>query len=379
MTVTMNIKQIILYLNCECLLFTIVHMIWIFATEFIFYRVITNHFLHQKECEKQYTKHELSRLSENRRQAQQDSQNPSMGILAIIKILSFTFLSVIIYIDPNGFISNTEVISASGLLAVSFTWCMLRYFNILHAEPDKRRWRLRHTNQLGPGLAHNYWDGFLQNLVRDNDRHVGEYPRKGVSFKERTDFTSVIDVISKFEDEHSDWRKIPQNLKKLVILVDYSCNFKKDKSTWPQFYKMERREDENDNMPSLEPINPIKMSSKSRPFKINIARVWNPNDENDFFHIVYDCVDILRSGMGGSKNRVNDPEQKRRNVDDFLLYLRKMLKRHEVTERVEIITFNDETMTQDNQLSIYEIIKAHFGDNENELFQFNSYVQEKCY
>ena len=56
-----------------------------------------------------------------------------------------------------------------------------------------------------------------------------------------------------------------------------------------------------------------------------------------------------------------------------------MLKRHEVTESVEIITFNDETMTQDNQLSIYEIIQTHFEDDENELFQFNSYVQEKCY
>ena len=55
-----------------------------------------------------------------------------------------------------------------------------------------------------------------------------------------------------------------------------------------------------------------------------------------------------------------------------------MLKRHEVTERVEIIEFNDDTMTQDNQLSIYEIIKRHFGDDENEL-QFNEYVTEKCY
>ena len=94
---------------------------------------------------------------------------------------------------------------------------------------------------------------------------------------------------------------------------------------------------------------------------------------------MYDCEDILRSGMGGSKSRVNDPKQKRRNVDDFLLYLRKMLKRHEITERVEIVTFNDESMTQENQLSIYEIIKSHFGDDENQLFQFNTYVEEKCY
>merc|ERR1711902_2981 len=112
------------------------------------------------------------------------------------------------------------------------------------------------------------------------------------------------------------------------------------------------------------------MGSKSRSFKINIARVWNPNNENDFFHIVYDCVDILRSGMGGSKNRVSDPEQKRRNVDDFILYLRKMLKRHEVTERVEIITFNDETLPSENlHPPMYEVIKKHFGDDESELFQ----------
>ena len=176
----MDIKQIISYLNCECLLYIIVHMIWIGATEFFLYRVITNHFLHQKECEKQYARIELSRLSVNRRQTQQDSQNPSIGILAILKIFSFIFLSVIIYIDPNGIISNTQVISTNGLMALSCTWCMLRYLNILHAEPDKRRWRLRHTNQLGPGLAHNYWDGFLQNLVRDNDRHVGESKKKYV-------------------------------------------------------------------------------------------------------------------------------------------------------------------------------------------------------
>lgn len=47
---------------------------------------------------------------------------------------------------------------------------------------------------------------------------------------------------------------------------------------------------------------------------------------------------------------------------------KKTLKRHEVTERVEIITFNDETMTQDSQFSIYEIIKTQFGDDKMSFY-----------
>ena len=86
----------------------------------------------------------------------------------------------------------------------------------------------------------------------------------------------------------------------------------------------------------------------------------------------------LRNGRHGVSS--NDPEQKRRNVDDFILYLRKMLKRHEVTERVEIVSFNDGSMPSDiPHPSMYEVIKKHFDDDETELFQFNSYIKEKCY
>ena len=145
-------------------------------------------------------------------------------------------------------------------------------------------------------------------------------------------------------------------------------------------FQMEMKEKENEDTPWLEPINPQKMSSKSRGFKINIARVWNPDNENEFFHIIFDAPQILRSAMGGSNCRVDDPAQKRRNVDDFILYLRKMLKRHEVTERVEIVTFNEEMSPSENlHPSMYEVIRKHFGDDESELLQFNSYSKEKCY
>ena len=162
----MKFRQIFSFLNVSNMLYLFVNVIWIFVIEFMFYRILTDYTQSQKECQKQSAKSELPRQTGNRREKKlhHDSQKTNHAFFVILKILPFIILCVILVIDPNSCISNTNVITSTGLLATSFVWCTLRYFHILHADPDKRRWRLRHTNQLGPGLAHNYWDGFLQNL-----------------------------------------------------------------------------------------------------------------------------------------------------------------------------------------------------------------------
>ena len=377
----MDLKQIFVQLmsvNLNCISYFLIYSIWIFVTEFLFYRLLTTYPSHKESRQSQNVEYELPRLSESRgrRKGIQITHKSNSETFVLLKILPFLILCAVLFIVPFDLISNTHVIKPTDLFTISLVWCLLRYFHLLHANPDKKRWRLRHTNQLGPGLAHNYWDGFLQNLVRDNERHVGEYGRKDVAFKDRTDFTSVVDVIAKFEDENALWCYIPRNLKKLVLLVDYTCNFEKDKKKWPELYQMEQLLE----IAKLEPIIPIKMSSKTQKFGINLAKVWNPKNPDEYFHIVFDTCQILRSAMGGAACRVDDPEQKRRNIDDFVLYLRKMLKRHEVTERVEIVSFNDGSMPSNvPHPSMYEVIKKHFDDDETELFQFNSYIKEKCY
>ena len=129
----------------------------------------------------------------------------------------------------------------------------------------------------------------------------------------------------------------------------------------PELIEHDLWEDENENMPKMPLRNPIKTSSKSRDFDIKLARVWNPANTNEYFHIIFDAPQILHSAMGGSKSRVKDPEQKRRNVEDFVDYLYKILKTEYVTEQVEIICFNDELLSncKSPQLSMYEIISKH--------------------
>ena len=76
--------------------------------------------------------------------------------------------------------------------------------------------------------------------------------------------------------------------------------------------------------------------------------------------------------MGGSKSRVKDPEQKRRNVEDFVDYLYKILKTEYVTEQVEIICFNDELLSncKSQQLSMYEIISKHLNVQDKYNYRF---------
>ena len=58
---------------------------------------------------------------------------------------------------------------------------------------------------------------------------------------------------------------------------------------------------------------------------------------------------------------MKDPELKRRNVEDFVDYLYKILKTEYVTEQVEIVCFNDELLSdcKSQQLSMYEVISQH--------------------
>ena len=140
-------------------------------------------------------------------------------------------------------------------------------------------------------------------------------------------------------------------------------------------YTMEQKVGENESMPKFEPINPIKMSSKIQKSSVNFVRVWNPDNIDEYFHIFFNAPLILSSAMG--VNRVKNPEQMRTNIDDFILYLRKMLKRHEVTERVEIISFNHGLNLRPQNPSIYEIIKSHFGDDSFDCFQLNWYNKDK--
>jgi hypothetical protein len=216
-------------------------------------------------------------------------------------------------------------------------------------------------------LAHNYWDGYLQNLVLERPEDHFSYDRK-IDFKDRRDFTNIVDLITQFEERHLEWCKIHRSLLKLVILVDYSCNFAKDKKKWPELYKMELRREENENMPKMSPLIPTKMASKTQGFDIKLARVWNPEDENDFFHIVFDAPMILRSAMAGGRVQ-DDLEQKRRNVNDFVKFLQKMLKTKHVTEQVEIICFNDGSTTDQNP-SLYKAIQKHLEHQEDELPRF---------
>lgn len=53
-------------------------------------------------------------------------------------------------------------------------------------------------------------------------------------------------------------------------------------------------------------------------------------------------IDIFCIFIGGQQTlRVDNPYQRKKNVEDFIEFLRKMLKTHGVTEQVEIICFND--------------------------------------
>ena len=112
------------------------------------------------------------------------------------------------------------------------------------------------------------------------------------------------------------------------------------------------------------------MASKTKEFDINLARVWNPENEDEFFHMVFDAPMILRSAMAGERVQ-NDLEQKRRNVNDFVKFLEKMLKTKHVTEQVEIICFNDGSTTENIQSpSMFKIIKKHLERQGEELFRF---------
>ena len=140
----------------------------------------------------------------------------------------------------------------------------------------------------------------------------------------------------------------------------------------PEMIDHDLWEDENENMPKMPLRNPIKTSSKSRDFDIKLARVWNPSNTNEYFHIVFDAPQILHSAMGGRKSRVKDSEQKRRNVEDFIDYLYKILKTEYVTEQVEIICFNHELLSncKSPQLSMYEVINQHLKTQDKYSYRF---------
>ena len=84
----MELKQIISLLNVNNMLYVFVNVIWIFVTEFMFYRILTDYQLPQKECQNQSAKTELLHWKGNRRQNKlnQDSQKTNNGSFALLKI-----------------------------------------------------------------------------------------------------------------------------------------------------------------------------------------------------------------------------------------------------------------------------------------------------
>ena len=287
-----------------------------------------------------------------------------------VKLLVTLLVMLILISNPLDLVPSQVVDTILSCCQLALVWCTLRVLGVLYSDPDITRWKLYHTNQLGPGVAWNYWDGYLHNFVMERTNFIQS--QKGVAFKHRRDFINIVDVINQFREMNSHLIMIPPKLLKLVLLVDFTCNFEKDKKKWPELYKMELKEDENENMPKMPLRNPIKTSSKSRDFDIKLARVWNPSNKNEYFHIVFDAPQILHSAMGGRKSRVKDPEQKRRNVEDFVDYLYKILKTEYVTEQVEIICFNHELLSncKSPQLSMYEVINQHLKTQDKYNYRF---------
>ena len=96
----MDFKQIITLLNINNILYVFVNVIWIFVTEFMSYRILTDYPLPQKERQKQSAKSDLPRPTGNRRQNKlnQDSQKTNSGSWAILKILPFIISCIILRI-----------------------------------------------------------------------------------------------------------------------------------------------------------------------------------------------------------------------------------------------------------------------------------------
>ena len=354
-----NIKYITMLASPESVLLAILCPISIFFAEHLISRPLASLFSrYTRKALTDYPTNEVLSYDKSRKTLHKRDQTPIISKHAVK--LSVTSIVILILIsNPLNLVPTELLDNIISCCQLSLVWCTLRVFNILYSEPDIRRWKLQHANQLGPGLAWNYWDGYIHNFVMERTNVIQS--QKRVAFKHRRDFINIVDVISQFREENSHWIRIPPKLLKLVLLVDFTCNFEKDKKKWPELYKMELREDENENLPKMPLRNPIKTSSKSRDFDIKLARVWNPANTNEYFHIVFDAPQILHSAMGGSKSRVKDPELKRRNVEDFVDYLYKILKTEYVTEQVEIVCFNDELLSdcKSQQLSMYEVISQH--------------------
>ena len=365
--VIMDSVNLSLYLDAKSFMWVAFYFTWILITEYFIYRPLIT--LERHAQQKYYANYQadglLNDVTTIRKYTQQRHDhltNIDSLHKTFLKLIPVSILLLFLISNPLNVVPE-EIHTKLKCCYLSMSWCLLRYLNILHADPDVRRWRLLQTNQIGCGLAHNYWDGYLQNFVlaRPDVLPDSFESTKNQEFKDRRDFINIVDLIRKFEDEHLDWIRIPKTLRKLVVLIDYSCNFEKDKRKWPDLYGMEVRQDENDNMPKITPRIPIKMSSKTREFGVNLVRVRNPDNEKEYFHIVLDAPMILRSAMGSETPRVADPDQKRRNVEDFIETLEKMLKTHCVTEQAEIICFNDVSLPTTKSTSIYKVIQTHLA------------------
>jgi len=209
---------------------------------------------------------------------------------------------------------NINMIMIIKLMSVSMVWSIIRVTGVMDNAVDDLKIFKERSAELGPGLATNYWFGFLQTVLLSDDVSDGD----GLNIREK---------LVEYHDQH---HYPDQHLcsDKIVILIQTNCDFHPDTLQAENVYKTDHD---------------VVFNYRDQRKRLTVYWI-NATDDDDgqklFF--VFDFPQILKSSMGPGRGwgESRRPGARRNNIDTFRQTLSRLAKKKHKSRMISYVKYN---------------------------------------